>query len=450
MNIVIVGFGKFSKELTKYLLKENHNIVVIDNDQEVIDDAINQYDVKGFVGNGASIETLKDAEVEDFDLLVAQTSSDEVNILSCLVSKKLNIKETCARVRTIEYMDQSRFLMNDLGISLVLNSDLICAEEIYNTIRFPKALKVETFNNNKTELIELKVDIESPFKDLKLSEIKNNFEVNLLVCAVLRGDEVFIPKGDFKLELDDIIYISVDKKEIQRSYKKLKINHNKLTNAIIIGGGRLSYYLASMLIESGFTVKIIEKDKEICKKLNDLLPDAIILNADGTDQNLLIEEGVNHSAVITLTGIDETNILISSFAKTNESLKVITKISNANYETVIENLGLDTIVSPKKSYVEDVSRFIRKIENNRSSECESLHFLLDSKVEALEFKVSDETSYTGKPLKELQISKDALIAAIIKNKEVIIPTGDDVINVNDEVIIVTKEENVLDLSQVLK
>jgi len=451
MNIVIVGFGKFSKELTKRLLTENHNVVVIDNDAEVINDAVSKYDVKGFIGNGASIDTLKDAEVNHFDLLVALTSYDEVNILSCLVAKKLGIKETIARVRSIEYIDQSRFLMKDLGISLVLNSDLICAEEIYNIIRFPKAIQVETFSNNKTALIEIKIDGESSiFKDLKLSEIKNKVDSTILVCCVLRDDEVIIPKGDFTVQEGDIIYISVNKKEIAKTFKKFKIYQNKITTAMIIGGGRLSYYLASMLIESGFNVKIIEKDKEISQKLNELLPEAIILNADGTNQDLLIEEGINHNAVITLTGFDETNILISSFAKNNESPKVITKISNASYETIIDNLGLDTIVSPKESFVEDVIRFIRKIENNRSSECESLHFLLDSKVEALEFKVSNETKYTNRPIKELEISKDTLIAAIIKDQEVLIPSGDDLIEVGDEVIIISKEPNIIDLSQVLK
>lgn len=451
MKIVIVGVGKFGRELTQHLSNENHDITVIDMKADIIDDIVNQYDVMGYCGNGASYNTQIDASIKKSDLLISTTSTDEANILCCLVAKKLGIKQTIARIRNPEYARQAQIMANELGVSLTLNPDLDTAREIFRILRFPSALKVETFANGKVDLVEIKIEKDSVLNGKSLTEIRSKYQVTILVCAVRREDDVIIPKGDFKLKEGDYVYITAGTKELANAFRKLNLFKNKLKSTMIIGGGKITYYLASLLRENGIDVKIIERDKKICKQLSETLNDVLIINGDGTNQNLLLEEGIeNTDSLITLTGMDETNIIISSFAKNlNVNSKIITKVNNSNYDLILKNIGLDSIVSPKDIFSNNIIRYVRGMAKNRGSEFKTLYRLVGGKVEAVEFFITKETKYTSIPIKDLKIKKDFLLACIIRETKVIIPNGKDTIEPLDGVMIITTQL-VKDFSDILE
>lgn len=453
MNIAIVGLGKFGKELTEYLSHENHNITVIDNKASVIEEVVNQNDVMGYVGNGASYQTLVNASVAKFDLLIATTSLDETNMLCCLVAKKLGIKQTIARIRNPEYARQVQLMSEELGISLTLNPDLDTAREIFRILRFPSAIKVETFANGKVDLVEMKIEKESVLNNISLMDIKNKYQVRILVCAVKRDNEVFIPKGDFVLKENDYVYITADTKEISKAFKKLKIFKNKLSSSLIIGAGKITSYLATLLLDNGISVKIVDKDKEACKTISELLPKAIVLNGDATNQQLLLEEGLETvDSVITLTGMDETNIIVSSFAKNLNCDKVITKVNNTNYDLILKNVGLDSVLSPKDIFASNIIRYVRGMENQstRGSEFKTLYRLINNKVEALEFSIPKATKYTSIELKDLKFKPNNLLACIIRHNKVIIPGGKDTLEPLDSVVIVTTNTSIKDISDILE
>lgn len=451
MDIVIAGMGKFGKELTEQLIKENHNIIIIDEKMSVIEDLVNRYDVLGYCGNAASYLTQKNANVGKYDLFIATTSSDEVNILCCLVAKKLGVTQTIARIRNPEYALQAQLMRDELGISMTLNPDLDTANEIFRIIRFPSALKVDTFANGKVDLVEIKIDKDSLLNNKSLIEIRHKYNVTILVCAVKRGKEVIIPKGDFTLQEGDYVYITAESKEMANAFRKLKLFKEKAKTTLIIGGGKKSYYLASLLLENGISVKIIEKNKDACKKIDEALDGALIINGDGTNQNLLLEEGIeNVDSIITLTGMDETNIIISTFAKSLNCNKVITKVNNTNYDLILNSVGLDSVISPKNVFASHILRYVRGAKNKRGNEFKTLYRLVNNKVEALEFVISKETNYTSIPLKDLKIKENHLLACIIRENKVIIPTGKDTLEPLDSVLIITTNTSINDVSDILE
>ncbi len=451
MNIVIAGIGKFGRELVEHLSKENHNIIIVDTKSSIIEDVVNQYDVLGYCGNGASYLTQLNANVNKADLLIATTSTDETNILCCLVAKKLGVKQTIARIRNPEYALQAQLMSNELGISMTLNPDLDTAREIFRILRFPSALKVESFANGKVDLVEIKIEKDSLLNNRSLVEIRDKYQVKILVCAVKRDDEVIIPKGDFKLLEGDYVYITSGTKELAQAFRKLKLFKDKLKSSLIIGGGKITYYLASLLIEEGISVKIIERNKDTCKQLSDTLSEALILNGDGTNQKLLLEEGVDKvDSLITLTGMDETNIIISTFAKNLNCNKVITKVNNTNYDLILKNVGLDCVISPKEIFSSHIIRYVRGMGKQRGSEFKTLYRLVGNKVEALEFVIPRKTAFTSVPLKNLRIKNNFLLACIIRENKVIIPSGMDTLEPLDSVIIVTHDAQVNDISDILE
>ena len=351
MNIAIVGLGKYGTLLTSHLAKENHDIIVIDTNPSIVEDVINQYDVKGFVGNGASYLTQEDAGIHKFDLLIATTSTDEVNILTCLVAKKLNIKQTIARIRNPEYALQAQTMQRELGISMTINPDLNTATEIFRSIKFPSALTVESFANGKVDLVEMKIESDSLLAGKTLQEINEKYGAKVLFSAVSRGEEVIIPSGNFELKVGDYVYITASSRETSNAFKKLKMLKNKAKTAIIIGGGKITYYLTQMLLEAGIAVKIIEKNKERCKSLAESFPKALVLHGEATNHNLLLSEGLNTADVlVAVTGQDETNIVVSTFAKEEGCKKVITKITNGSYDMILEKTGLECVVEPKELF----------------------------------------------------------------------------------------------------
>ena len=451
MNIVIVGLGKFGSELVETLSTEKHNIMVVDTSSQVVDDVVNEYDIQGYVGNGASYETLKEISIEKYDLLIATTQEDEMNILISLVAKKMGVKQTICRVRNPEYQVESRQILGELGINHILNPDLDTAREIYRILRFPSAIKVQPFGEGRVDLIEFKVEKTSLLNNLSLVDLRTKYGAKILVCAVQRGKDIIIPKGDFVLQEGDLIYITAANEELERSFKKLKLFKSAITSVMIVGASKIASYLVELLTKSGFYVKVVESEKQVAKEFATKNPSIIVFNADGTNQSFLLSEGLLDGAFISLTGSDETNIILSSFANNVGCKKVVTKFSNTNYESMVSNIGLDSNVTPKHIFASNVLRYVRGLENKSpTSKCKTLYRLIDNRVEALEFIVSEKTKYTSIPLKNLNTKQNYLIAGIIRSGEVIIPTGNDTIEPLDSIIIVTNEINTKDISDIFE
>ncbi len=451
MKIVIVGNGKVGHTITEHLSKEGHDIIVIDKDASVIDELVNTFDVMGIVGNGATFDILKEAEVDKADLLISVTSSDELNILCCMVAKKLGVDQTIARVRDPEYSKQIYMMREELGISMIVNPEMDAANEISRIIRFPAALKVDTFSNGKVDLVEIKLDENSPLVGKSLITINAKYQLRILVCAVCRDDDVFIPNGDFVLNAKDKIYITASPVEIIKFLKKLDLLKGRSKNIMIIGGGRISYYLAQQLDKLNVAIKLFEKNMAKCKELSEKLENVIVINGDGTDHELLLEEGLEQTdTMVSLTGFDEENILISMFAKTTGVDKVITKVNRSNYGQILDTAGINTIITPRDITTNHIIRYVRGMENTKGSEVKTLYRLINSRVEALEFYIANESLYTNIPLKDLKINSRILLACIIRNGKVIIPNGFDVIKPADTVIVVTTSHTIRDFSDILE
>lgn len=451
MRIVIVGMGKFGKILTEHLVKEDHDILVIDTNPTIIEDVVNQFDVKGFSGNGASYGVQEEAEVKDADVLIASTGNDEMNILCCLVAKKIGVSHTIARIRNPEYSLQARLMSKELGVDLTCNPDEDTAMEISRILRFPQAIKVDTFANGKVDLVEIKVDAHSPLKNKSLIQIHTKYQIHVLVCAVKRGDDVIIPSGDFILREGDDVYLTSSSKEMVTAFRKLGIFSEKLKSVMIIGGGRITYYLVPLLLANRIHVKIIENNHESCLKLSQAFPRASIIYGDGTNQKLLREEGLESvDCLIALTGMDETNMIVSAFSKSLKCPKVITKVNRSQYDIILNRIGLESIVSPKEVFSASIIRYVRGMESSHGSEFKTLYRLVNNRVEALEFLISEKTDFTGIPLKKLKIKKNFLIASIIRRDEVIIPSGESTIEPFDSVVIITASTFVKDVSDILE
>ena len=439
MNIVVIGAGKVGKTLTEHLSSENHDVIIIDCNPTVINDIVNQYDVRGFVGNGASYDTQINAGIIGSDLIIACTSSDEVNILCCLVAKKIGIKKTIARVRNPEYAKQVTLMRDELGISMTFNPESDAADEIARILLFPSASKVETFANNKVYVVETRINRDSSLIGKSLASFKSKYQIRILVCAVKRGEEVYIPKGDFVLKENDYIYLSGDSKEIFKFFKHFNILKEKMRNTMIIGGGRIAHYLTIKLLENNISVKVIDKNYEICQ------------NFAETYHNVLIEEGIRGTdSFITLTGIDETNIIISTFANTLKCSKVITKVNSNNYGTILNSVGLDSVISPKEVSANNIISYVRGMEASLGSKIKTLYKLVNNKVEAVEFYIPSRTDFTSIQIKNLNFKDNYLIACIIRNGAVIIPAGNDTIEPNDSVIVFASNNSIKDITDMLR
>ncbi len=450
MRIVIVGVGKVGKVLTEYLVQEGHDVVIIDNDAKLIDESVNVFDVRGVVGNGASYEIQLEAEVNLADVMIAATSSDEVNILCCLVGKKNGVKHTIARVRNPEYAKQIDFMHNELGLSMIVNPELEAANEIARMLRFPSSTKVDYFANGQAEIVEFKVPAKSVIVGKSLSQIHNELNVRFLVSVVERNGNVYIPDGNFVLAENDKVFVTSSLHEINQLFRKIGTFKHRARNVMIIGGGKITYYLTKQLLADGMKVKIIEIKPERCQELSEMLPDASIINADGTSQEDLMEEGIKNSdALVTLTGLDEENIVISLFAEMLKIPKVITKINHYSYSNILQSVGLDSTISPKANTANHILRFVRSLENSLS-QVKTLYRFLNNQVEASEFFIPNKTDYTNVPFRDLSLKPNTLIACLIRNNHVIIPNGNDWIEPNDSVVVVTTLPHLGDFEDVLK
>lgn len=451
MKIVIIGNGKIGSKLSAMLVQEGHDITVVDCKESNLRKVQNTLDVMCIEGNGATAETQLEAGVNKATLLIAATPYDELNVLCCLIGKRLGAKKTISRVRMPEYYQQMHLIREDLGLSMVINPELSTADEIMRVLVFPSAAKVEVFGKGKLELVEYRLPDFPWLEGISLVELYKKIKTKLLICAVQREDEVFIPGGDFQLRAGDRIHVAASHKNIERFFRASGFMKDKVKTVMLVGGGRVCYYLAKQLLNVGMKVKIIEKDQERCDKLAELLPKAIVIWGDGTDQDLLIEEGVlDVDGFVALTGIDEENMIISLFAKDSTNAKVVTKISRENYIDLASELGLDCVVSPKMLTTGNVLSYVRSLASTAGSEIESLYHLVGNQVEAIEFRVKDRIpNLVGVPLRDVQLKKNILICAIIRKREIVVPDGSAVIELGDSVVIVSKEHHFSSLKDIL-
>lgn len=450
MKIVIIGDGKVGYKLAKQLSSEKYDIILIDNNEEKLRKSIERMDVFCVVGEGGSVEVQQRADVPHADLVIACTSTDECNMLSCLIARRLGARHTIARVRNPIYYKQIDFLKKDLHLSMVVNPELIVAGDITRLLLFPDASKVETFVKGRVELVEFPIHC-GKLEGLSLSELYVRFQVQVLVCAVESGETVLIPDGDYILKAGDKLHIAASHQNMEQFFKKIALRKEKIKNAMICGGGRVAYYLASQLCNLGMNVKIIERNRERCEELCELLPQATIINGDATEHDLLIEEGIEKTdAFIALTGMDEENIIMSLFASKQSVSKVIVKINEDRRAMMIDELGLDSIVSAKTATADAILGYVRARRNSQcSANVETMYQLLDGRVEALEFIIKSENAYTGVPLKDLNLKVNNIIACIARGRKIIIPNGDDSIQVGDSVVIITMTKQIRDLDDIL-
>ena len=452
MKIVIIGDGKVGYKLAEHLSVDNYDVVLIDNNEEKLKEAINNLDVNCFAGDGVSVEVQAEAGVPEADLVIACASTDELNMLSCLVAKRLGAKHTIARVRNPLYYHQIDMLKEDLHLSMVINPEFAVANEIARNLIFPDASKVETFVKGRLELVEFPVREGNPVIGYKLADIYSKFQIKILICAIQRGSEVFIPDGEFVIEEGDKLHIAAAHREIEQFFSRLGNRKRRVRNVLICGGGRVGFYLAKKLCSMGMEVKIIEQCHERCEELCEELPKVTVIHGDATDHDLLLEEGVREAdALVALTGVDEENIIMGLFANKQGVQKIVAKVNEDSRAQMVTGLGIDSIVSSKNATVDAIFSYVRARQNSLSSaNIESMYRLVDDRVEALEFVIKEETKYTNIALKDLKTKPNNLIACIGRNRQLIIPSGSDSIQVGDTVVVITKSKKIQDITDILE
>lgn len=451
MKIIVVGCGKIGKAVIGALISEGHKVTAIDSNREAIEEITNLYDAMGVCGIGTDCNTLIDAAVNKCDIFLAVTGSDELNMLSCFIARNLGAKYTVARIRDRSYNESNLgFLREQLELSMAINPERLAAYDIYNLLKLPTAAHIETFSTRRFEIIELVLREDSPLAGAKIMDLRKKYQANFLICAVLRGEEIFIPGGLFELQSGDRIAITAAPNEIIKLLRHLKLAKKQARNVMILGGSRTAYYLAKMLLSTGSDVTIIDKDSKVCQKLSEALPGANVILGDGAQKELLHEEGLNTiDAFIALTGIDEENILLSYYASSQEVPKVITKVNRDEFISLANRMGLDTIISPKRVISDLMRRYSRAMENTVGSNVERLYKIMEEHAEALKFNVSPEFKYIGVPLKDIKFKNNILIAGIIRNRKSIIPTGDDVFMEGDKAIVISAGHKLLDLQDII-
>jgi len=450
MKIVIIGDGKIGSVLAEQLSAEKHEVTLIDRSGAPLEQSNNKLDVMIVEGDGTSHIVQKEAGVEKADLVIACTGADELNLLCCLIAKKMGARYTIARVRNPGYVEELSMIKDDLGLSMAINPEAMCATEMARVIRIPSAIKIDTFARGQVEILKLAVEKDSALDGIAMMEM-GKFKAKVLICAVERGqNEVYIPSGDFRLQAGDRISVVASPVEMLRFFRQVGIVRNRVRQIMIIGGGRVAFYLAKQLLAAGMDVKVIEANMEQCELLSQQLPEASVIRGDGTDQQLLLEEGIEHmDAVVSLTGIDEENMIIALYAARVTKAKVITKVNRDSYKDIVANLDLGSVFYPRRICADNVVRYVRAMQaSNAYASMETLSKIADGKAEALEFRVTKEADYCGVPLLQLNLRDNMLIACISRNGKTITPRGNDTIEVGDSVIVVTTHSGITTLNDI--
>ncbi|MDO4617198.1 MAG: Trk system potassium transporter TrkA [Lachnospiraceae bacterium] len=451
MQIIVVGCGKVGKEIVRQLAAEDHNVTVIDKNGELVKSVSNEFDVRGVIGNGTSYMTLSDADLEHTDILIAVTPNDEVNLLCCVVAKKGANCHTIARIRNHIYSTERNFIQKELGLSMIINPEMTAAREIVRRLSFPSAIEIDTFSKGRIELLRFEVSEKSPLVGLELKYISQKIPGNFLICVAQRGDEIIIPDGNFSPEPGDILGVIADQADIHGFFKKIAIKTNAVKNTMIVGGGQLTYYLADILLKAGGKVKIIEQDPKRCEELSEFLDRATIICGDGTNVNLLKEEHLDQmDGLVTCTGMDEQNLVLSLYAQDKVRTKIITKMSHVQYDDVVKSMHIGSVINPKKLAAVHILRYVRAMGNTLGSKIETMYHLIDGKVEALEFTVTADSKVTGIKLMDMKFKSNVLIAGISRQGKLIIPGGQDEFHVGDSIVVITKKLGCHDFHDLLK
>ncbi len=450
MKIVIVGCGNVGATLAEQLSSEAHNITVIDEKEELVSKIANTYDIMGIVGNGAVYSVQLEAGVNEADLLIAVTGKDELNLLCCLIAKKTGGCHTIARVGNPVYYREIAYLKEELGLSLVINPEYAVAMEIARLLKFPSALEIDTFAKGRVELVKYRIPQSSILCDMQLKDMDSHLKSDVLVCVAERGEDVYIPDGNFMLKKGDVITLAAASPKIAAFFKKMGVPTTGAKSTMIIGGGESTYYLANQLVDMGIEVKIVEKSRKRCEELSELIPEALIIYGDGTERELLLEEGMTLTeSFVSMTDFDEENIMLSLFAKSLSKAKIITRIHRIAYDEIIENLDLGSIVYPKYITAESIVKFVRAMHNSMGSNIETL-YMLNERVEALEFLIREDCPLTGIPLQELNLKKNILVCSINHKGNISTPGGQSTIHVGDTVVIVTTNTGFNDIRDILE
>lgn len=450
LNILVIGCGKVGHTLVDQLCEEGHDVTVIDKNPVRIQDMTNLYDVMGVCGNGASFSVQKEAGIKDADLVIAVTGSDELNLLCCTVAKQITECSAIARVRTPDYNDDIGYLREKLGLARIINPELEAAKEVARILYLPGALEVNSFAHDQAEIVRFKLPNGNILDRVKIMDITKYIKHNILICAVKRGEEVYIPSGNFELLGGDIVSFIGTRKNCVRFFKEIGFDTHRVNDTLIVGGGKAAFYLADQLLRAGIAVKIIENDVKRCEELSTLLPSAIIINGDGTNEALLREEGLETAeSFVPLTGIDEENIMLTLHAKQVSNAKVITKVNRITFKSVLSQLDLGSVIYPKFITSEKILAYVRAKQASKDSNIETLYHMLDGRIEAIEFHVDEESAVTNKTLLELQLKDNLLVSFISRKGRIFIPTGQDMIQVGDEVMIVTTHSGFNDLTDIL-
>jgi len=452
MKIIIVGCGKVGTTLAEQLNRENHDITLIDTNEEAIQNISDSADVMGVTGNGAVYQVQMEAGIQDADLLIATTNSDELNMLCCLIAKKAGNCHTIARIRNPEYSSEIRYIREELNLSLAINPELAAAREIARLLRFPSAIKIEPFAKGRIELLKFLIPEHSLLNDMRVMDVVNRLKSNVLICVVERGNDVVIPDGNFVMKKGDKISFIASHQGSADFFKKAGVDNNIVKSAMFVGGGKLTHYLCRLLEDTKIKIKIIERDEERCRQLSELLPKAMIIHGDGTDEQLLLEEGIRQTeAFASLTGFDEENLMMSLYASSQSKAKLITKVNKIAFENVINSLNLGSLIQPKMLTAEIILQYVRAMQNSMgSSNIETLYKIAADKAEALEFRVKEGSPILGIPLEKLKLIDNLLVACINRGGTIITPRGKDTVEAGDTVIVVTTHTGLNDLTDILR
>ncbi len=451
LQIIIVGCGKVGMTLVEQLSQEGHDITIIDKNADIVQSMSSLHDVMGIVGNGASYSTQMEAGIESTDLIIAVTDSDELNLLCCIIAKRVGDCAAIARVRTPDYSKEAGYLREKLGLTMIINPELEASAEAARILYLPTALEVNSFAHGQAEMVKFKVTEGNKLAGNTIALLGTDITENIVICAVERNGEVYIPSGNFQVEAGDVISFVASRMMARTFLNNIGFKTNQVKDTMIIGGGNAAYYLAKQLLHMGTSVKIIESDRSRCEQLSILLPKAIIINGDGSSEELLKEEGIQYAeSFVPLTGIDEENIMLTMYAKNVSNAKVITKINRMAFRSVINRLDLGSVIYPRYITSEAIIAYVRAKKDSMDSNIETLYHMFDHRVEAIEFRVYEKSAVTGIPLKNLSLKEDLLISFINRNGKIIIPSGHDSIEMGDTVMIVTTHTGFNNIQDILK
>lgn len=451
MKIAIIGAGKIGSSIAAELSGENHDIVLIDPDREVVERLTNELDLLGVCGNGMVEADQREAGVPRSDIVLAVTRSDEANIICCLIAKALGAAHTVARVRDPELSVQSGFMREKLGIDLLVNPEAEAAEEIARHLRYPNAEHVDCFGRGKVDLVAVRIPPSSSVAGVPLRDFGKSLKLKVLACAVERSGELVIPDGSTTLAEGDVIYVTGAYQSIDALFRRLELNTAPVRSMLVVGGGRITHYLAGILLDVGMKVKIIERDREKCERLAEALPKATVICGDGADKRLLVEEGIDLvSSFVSLTGNDEVNIILSLYAKSRGVDKVITKVNSDSFTDLLGALDLGTIISPPSVTGEQTAKFARSVQvPEGGSGISALYKIIGDKAEAVEFRVDDNEKFVGKTLRDITLKPGVILACITRGREVFIPDGDSTVEEGDLVVVISAAHKFMRLNEIL-